>query len=255
MNLVKRKYSNLFKWFILALFTIVLFKPYFLNRTAIAIIAIVVIIGSLLFLIIPRFSHIHLPFFLKIKTKQTKNPESMDMDTFLWRQVSYQITGKLKSAYPDATWEFDKKPSIDRLLNGHAFRIRTFSTSEYNFAEICLNRYGELVLSMMTIEALMPKSKPDASDSSNQIDPASWYSLIGKPYLLSLISDLQARGHQKLLINENGEIFIQNGDFKEQKGVLEHFPPKSYWSALTDIFISDELNAVETDDTVELSWT
>lgn len=86
------------------------------------------------------------------------------------------------------------------------------------------------------------------------MDPQSWYTLIGKPLLSNLIGDLQARGHQKLFVSENGEIFIKNGDSKEIKGTFEHFPPKEYWAALTDIFILDELNAKETEDTLELSW-
>lgn len=255
MQFFNKNYNNYFKWLVPLLFVLVLFAPNFLNRTAIAIIVIVGCIGSLFILIIPRFHHIHFPVFFKFKVHRETISEPMDMDTFLWRQVSYQITGKLKSAYPDATWEFDKKPKITPLLNGHTLRIRTFHTAEYNYAEIYLNRYGELALSMMTIESLLPNPRTDASDESNQVDPASWYSLIGKPYLFTLISDLQARGHQKLLINENGEIFIQNGDSKELKGTLDHFPPKPYWAALTDIFIRDELNAVESDNTVELSWT
>lgn len=69
-----------------------------------------------------------------------------------------------------------------------------------------------------------------------------------------MIGDLQARGHQKLFINESGEIFILNGDTPEVKAAFEHFPPKAYWNALTDIFIHDELNAKETSGTLELSW-
>ena len=107
---------------------------------------------------------------------------------------------------------------------------------------------------MMTIESLKPKAEPPGTDFIGQVDPQSWHTLIGKPLLSNLIGDLQARGHQKLFISENGEIFIKNGDSKEIKGTFEHFPPQNYWAALTDIFIRDELNAKETEGSLELSW-
>ena len=251
----KSKSLKILKSVVLVLFLSLLFIPENINRSVIAGIAIAGIWGSLLFLIVPRLPRIPSPALKRKSAYSSGNLDGItDMETLLWRQISYQITGKLKSAYPDATWEFIKEPNVDSLLNGNALRIRTFHTKEYHFAEVRLDRYGELVLSMMTIESLKPKEKPAGTDSIGQVDPQSWYTLIGKPLLSNLIGDLQARGHQKLFVSENGEIFIKNGDSKEIKGTFEHFPPKEYWAALTDIFILDELNAKETEDTLELSW-
>ena len=255
---VRRKKSKglkILKSVVLVLFLSLLFVPDNINRSVIAGIALAGILGSLLFLIVPRLPRIPSPALKRKSAYSSGNPDGItDMETLLWRQISYQITGKLKFAYPDATWEFTKEPNVDSLLNGNALRIRTFHTKEYNFAEVRLDRYGELVLSMMTIESLKPKAEPAGTDSIGQVDPQSWYTLIGKPLLSNLIGDLQARGHQKLFISENGEIFIKNGDSQEIKGTFEHFPSKEYWAALTDIFILDELNAKETEDTLELSW-
>lgn len=251
----KSKSLKILKSVVLVLFLSLLFVPDNINRSVIAGIALAGILGSLLFLIVPRLPRIPSPALKRKSAYSSGNPDGItDMETLLWRQISYQITGKLKSAYPDATWEFTKEPNVDSLLNGNALRIRTFHTQEYNFAEVRLDRYGELVLSMMTIESLKPKSEPAGTDSIGQVDPQSWYTLIGKPLLSNLIGDLQARGHQKLFISENGEIFIKNGDSKEIKGTFEHFPPQNYWAALTDIFIRDELNAKENEGTLELSW-
>ena len=119
----------------------------------------------------------------------------------------------------------------------------------------------------MTITDFTPlpgQKNPDGTktDKSNNpaeapvhVDPESWYSLIGKPLLTELIGDLQARGHQKLFINEAGEIFIfDNNNNPEIKDTFQHFPPRDYWTALTDIFHRDELKAKETGNTLELSW-
>lgn len=57
----------------------------------------------------------------------------------------------------------------------------------------------------------------------------------------------------KLYINEQGDVYILNGKDPEIKGKLENFPPKDYWNALTDIFISDNMTATQTEQALELS--
>ena len=79
-------------------------------------------------------------------------------------------------------------------------------------------------------------------------------SLIGKPLLMELVGDLQARGYEKLFINEQGDVYILNGTEPEVRGKLEHFPPKDYWGELTEIFTEDELTTEETEQALELSW-
>lgn len=200
----------------------------------------------------------------ELQLEETKKKSRItDIEALLLRQISFQVTDKMKAAYPEASWEFVKPPKAEHLLTGRAFRLRTFHTGDYNFAEVTLDRYGQLRLSMMTITALNPETNQHAldipgttelPDTPEHEDPEAWYSLIGKPLLTELIGDLQARGHQKLFINEAGDIFIFNGSIPEVKSTFPHFPSKDYWAALTDIFIQDELQAKETDNTLELSW-
>ena len=47
---------------------------------------------------------------------------------------------------------------------------------------------------------------------------------------------------------------ILNGNIPDAKDILEYFPPKDCWAALADIFIRDELQAREIDNTLKLSW-
>ena len=257
----------------LVLFLALLFTPEQMNRTVIAGIAIAGITGSLLFLLIPMLPRISVPAFLRDThlhiQKRGKNRQKspvFDMETLLIRQVSYQITDKIKAAFPDASWEYTRPIKAESLLNCDLIRIRTFHTGDYNFADVSLDQFGHLKLFMMTITDFTPlpgQKNPDGAKTDHpenpaeppvHVDPESWYSLIGKPLLTELIGDLQARGHQKLYINEAGEIFILNNHTPEVKDTFQHFPPRDYWAALTDIFIRDELNAKETNDTLELSW-
>lgn len=257
----------------LILFLALLFTPEQMNRTVIAGIAIAGITGSLLFLLIPMLPHISVPAFLRDThshiQKRGKNRQKspvFDMETLLIRQISYQVTDKIKAAYPDVSWEYTRPIKAESLLNCDLIRIRTFHTGDHNFADISLDRYGHLKLFMMTITDFTPnpgRTNPDNPMPGNpenpaeppvHVDPESWYSLIGKPLLTELIGDLQARGHQKLFINESGEIFIYANNTPEIKDTFQHFPPRDYWAALMDIFTRDELKAAETNDTLEVSW-
>ena len=114
---------------------------------------------------------------------------------------------------------------------------------------------GSLTLQMITIESLHKKEPSEGNpDSRPAVNPKSWYSLIGKPLLMELVGDLQARGYEKLFINEQGDVYILNGTEPEVRGKLEHFPPKAYWPALLQVFADDELEAAETENAVEITW-
>ena len=69
-----------------------------------------------------------------------------------------------------------------------------------------------------------------------------------------MIGNLQAKGHQKLFISEQGDVYILNGAEPEVKGKLENFPPKAYWPALFEVFADDELDAEEKENAVEITW-
>ena len=86
----------------------------------------------------------------------------------------------------------------------------------------------------------VPGNPENPAEPPVHVDPESWYSLIGKPLLTELIGALQARGHQKLFINEAGEIFFDGNNSAEIKDTVQHFTPSDYWAAVMDIFTLDE---------------
>lgn len=260
----EHKSLKILRFIVIVLFILLLFAPKQIDRPVIASIAIAGTIGSILFLLLPMLPRLSAPTFLKkFRFPHDQHPRetepehgTYDLETLLIRQISFQITDKMKAAYPEAAWEFQTPLTAEHLLKGRSFRVRTLQTGNYNFAEITMDKYGHLNVSMMTLKSLTPQKDTQASTPGApvHVDPEAWYSLIGRPLLMDLITDLQARGHQKLFINESGEIFILNGNTPEVKNTFEHFPPKDYWAALTDIFIKDELKAKETNNTLELSW-
>ncbi|MDD3279544.1 MAG: hypothetical protein PHG16_11820 [Lachnospiraceae bacterium] len=256
MKKTKRK-RNPFGILIAVLGFAILLTPVGSNRLVVTIILLVGIGVILLAALLHTREISLLPkpkwFSMKVR-KYHGQPQRPDVETLLWRQINFQITNKLQSAYPGATWDYLVSPQVDCLLDCQPIRIRINQTGDYNFAEVHMNQYGNLSLVMMTIDALMPRHRQEDGKTEPQVDPESWYSLIGKPLLTEVIGELQARGHQKLFINEQGDIFIQNNDAQEIKGSFEQFPPRSYWPALTDIFLRDELAASETDQALELSW-
>ena len=88
------------------LFLALLFTPEQINRPVIVGIAITGIAGSFLFLLIPMMPHISVPLSLRNththkRKKQKKEAPFFDMEKLLIRQISYQVTDKIKAAYPD----------------------------------------------------------------------------------------------------------------------------------------------------------
>ncbi|NSG45902.1 hypothetical protein G4386_06645 [[Ruminococcus] gnavus] len=258
-QLMKKSNRKKFLQFVvLVLFLAALFVPQDANRLLIAGIALIGIGVTLFSYLLPLFTERlkNREHKLRKRPERTRHLEGTpDLETILWRQIQFQITGKLKEAFPDATWDFVKEPPLSQILDGEPLRIRTRNTGSYNFAEILMDARGSLTLQMMTIESLHKKEPSEGNpDSRPAVNPKSWYSLIGKPLLMELVGDLQARGYEKLFINEQGDVYILNGTEPEVRGKLEHFPPKDYWGELTEIFTEDELTTEETEQALELSW-
>ena len=99
---------KLIKAVALILFLALLFTPEQRNRSVIAGIAITGIAGSFLFLLIPMLPRIPVPSSLRNththkRKKQKKAAPFFDMETLLIRQINYQVTDKIKAAYPETS--------------------------------------------------------------------------------------------------------------------------------------------------------
>ena len=80
-----------------------------------------------------------------------------------------------------------------------------------------------------------------------------WYDLIGRNILETLVTDLNANGHTRLTIKENGDIVIIRNKKEDVQTHLENFPARNYWSELINIFKENELKAVARKDGLGIS--
>lgn len=222
----------------------------------------IIVFGLLGTVFLALSSKIHLPKLPK-RTPKVKwsvasaIPPEDDIRSALLCQLSHRITDKLHSAYPDATWDWEKRPSTERLLNGRAIRLCVTHAGEFTHAEISMDAYGTLRLKMMRIQPLaQPGNSSEAASAPEPpvVDCNSWYELVGASVLNHLITDLNARGYSTLSINEQGEIIIVENERPVVKDTFQNFPGKNYWEELASIFMENELQAEITDTALQLSW-
>ena len=127
-------------------------------------------------------------------------------------------------------------------------------------ADISFDRFGRIHVEPMTIGTFAEPSTDNQDDSEETppepsvVDVRVWYELVGQKVLESQITELNANGHTKLTIKENGDIVITNQKKEMLKGTLDSFPAKSYWEELVLLLAEDELNGKITGNTLQVSW-
>lgn len=212
------------------------------------------LIGTLLLVLIPK---IHVPNF-QWKRALPKYPKETNQEdpvqTALLCQFSHRITDKLRSAYPQALWDWERQPDVQKILSGKPIRIRLQDAEEYTHAEVSLDSYGSIHLRLMKIQELSKQYNPESNTEESPVDCRSWYELIGASVLNQTITDLNARGYESLSINENGDVFITENDTPIVKDHFQNFPAKKHWTELIAIFRENELQAQETETTLVLTW-
>lgn len=180
---------------------------------------------------------------------------------WMFQHISLRITEKLKSAYPDATWAWDEAPDLTEMLEGKHFRISVSEMGGNTHADIFFDQFCRIRITPLIVGEFSPSGSINAQpDSGNNREPAvidvqSWYELIGKQALESIITDLNANGHSRLSIKENGDILITHNKKEALMGTLEHFPPKNYWNELLKLLEEYELHGKAEKDHIIVSWT
>ena len=234
-----------------------IFFPEQYRRYAITII----LSGAAVILLVSILPRIHLPKMSRnyfwTPRKAAKVPPSDDVRMALLCQLSHRITDKLSSAYADATWDWCKKPNLERFLQGKAERIQLTNVPEFTLAEVSMDTYGTLHLQLMKLKTFseIVGQEPEPNDvRSTTVDCAAWYELIGESVLTGLVTDLNARGYSKLTIREDGSIVIMEQEKPVVKETLENFPAENYWNELISIFTENGLKAAIAENTLELSW-
>ncbi len=195
-------------------------------------------------------------------------PDSRESEAMLLH-IALRITEKLKSAYPQSLWQWKDTPSLQDILAGGTVRILVENMDAYTHADISFDRFGRIHVEPMTIGNFAEPSGNDAGAGTKAgaaeaaeetppepsvVDVRVWYELVGQKVLESQITELNANGHTKLTIKENGDIVITSQKKERLKGTLDSFPAKSYWEELVLLLAEDELKAKIMGNTLQVSW-
>ncbi len=195
-------------------------------------------------------------------------PDSMEAETMLLH-ISLRITEKLKSAYPQSIWQWKDAPSLQHILAGGTVRILVENMDAYTHADISFDRFGRIHVEPMTIGSFADPSGnssgtgagTNGADAAEEmpaeppvVDVRVWYELVGQKVLESLITDLNANGHTRLTIKENGDVVVNRQKKEMLKGTLDSFPAKGCWDELVALLAEDELKGKITGNTLQVSW-
>lgn len=195
-------------------------------------------------------------------------PDSRETETMLLH-ISLRITEKLKSAYPQSVWQWKDTPSLQGILAGGTVRILVENMDAYTHADISFDRFGRIHVEPMTIGSFAEPSGNGTSagpgtgdaDAAEEMPPEPsvvdvrvWYELVGQKVLETQITDLNANGHTKLTIKENGDIVVNRQKKEVLKGTLDSFPAKSCWEELVLLLAEDELKGKIAGNTLQVSW-
>ena len=184
---------------------------------------------------------------------EPKSP-SVCPERALIRHINHRITDKLRSAYPNAFWDWAEKPTVSFITEGGNRRITVSGAGEYNFAEIKLDRFSNISLELMKVVPC-EKANPDEVVADYPVDVECWYSNNAQSVLENIIGDLNAKGVTSLTIDENGKIEALDGEKKHTYATLDNMPKKASWKAIADMLVEKfELKASVGKNVIRVSW-
>ena len=180
--------------------------------------------------------------------------ENPQVGVVLLRHVNHRISEQLKSAYPNAQWEWTLNDPVSFAARGGTGRIRVYGVPDYDYADVTLNQQGEIRCALVKLSPL--KGNGASTAKQHPLDPRAWYELHGRKLLESLVADLSSRGHSSLTLNEDGSISIKPVDSSEpiSKGNLPCFPEKVYWPQLAKVLEQEGLMADVQNTKILVSW-
>jgi len=185
--------------------------------------------------------------------------ESDPMSAALLRHVNHRVSAYLKSAYPDAAWEWVSEEPERVATEGGTGRIRLFNVSDFNYADVSFDPMARIscdFLRLVPHADLQTASGVSAEDvrTGQPVDPAVWYDLQGKAVLESCIADLNSHGFSMLTIKESGDVCVKQGGQEIRRQTLNHFPARQLWPALAQVLGQAGWSAAVLDTGLAVSW-
>ena len=181
------------------------------------------------------------------------NADAMQL---LLRHVNHRISAYLKSVYPNARWEWTTRNPTALVMQGGTGRIRVYGIEEYDYADVQIDRNGNLSCNLLKVVPVQPRMDAPTPPNQQPVDPQVWYDVEGREVLERVIADLDSRGHSSLTLKEDGSVCIHEDD-DTQDVPQEHltaFPPKVYWPRLGQVLESEGLTASVHDSEIAVSW-
>ena len=180
-------------------------------------------------------------------------------DASLLRHVNCRISEYLKSVYPAVTWEWRSENPEKLAVSGGTGRIQLYGIADFNYADIMFDELAQINCEMIRIVPFAdlkkngePESKKGKNDSP--ADPEAWYGIQGRKVLEKCVADLNSRGHDSLIIKENGDVcFLREGNEVIQDK-FKNFPNKSSWKPLVNVIEKQGLSASALGNCIKVSW-
>lgn len=190
--------------------------------------------------------------------------EAGPLEKLLLLHVNQRITESLRAVYPNAKWSWCERDPELLASQGGMGRIKIFGAADYDRADITLDQNGNLRCDLIRVVPLpkgipqdIPASFPDPCEPEPEttIDPQAWYEMQGRKVLESVIADLNSRGHNTLILHEDGSIHISEGEQDvSQTEHLTDFPPRKSWPGLLQVFERNGVAAQSSDTGILLTW-
>lgn len=184
--------------------------------------------------------------------------ESEPPSAIVLRYLNCRISDKLKSAYPEVTWCWEADQPELLALKGGTGRIALHQAGEYTHAEITVDQYARIdfkMLRMVNLNSLIPGAdkKKDQGEPATT-DASAWFDLVGRQQLTAIITELNTRGHSKLSIAENGDVFVVEDDAPAKQDTLDNLPGKNFWQDLVQLISDTGVKARVDGEQLRVSW-
>ena len=145
------------------------------------------------------------------------------------------------------------------MANGGTGRIELFGVKEYNFADISFDNDANIDCSLLKIVSLKQAAQTEGQEATtetpkSEIDPQVWFEKSGRIVLKNLIADLSSRGHNTLIIKDDGSCVIKQGEQNITVSQLEAFPERVYHPRLIKVMAGAGIAAKTVDAGLSVNW-